>query len=331
MKTGMIIGESNDAYHGNNAVSTSTIKDFIKSPLLYYRKHVLKCVERKETAAMAFGSLAHCVVLEPKKFSDEYVIEPKLAPKKPTPAQRKSFESEKPTPQATASCEFWDEFCKKNIDKKVVSFDDVRRAVSLKKHVYANPTAEILLKNGVAEVSWRINTGEFFMQSRTDWFIESASAGQVAELQKSGIDIKEGQPVIVDLKTTQELDAWFRGNYGNAIYQFGYQLQLAFYLAVINKIRKAEGKEIVRHFLFVVVEKNEPHDCAVIALDERSFAMAQTQLKHYLAKLTKCYHSGIWEGYKDRGVMIAGVPEQIAQREEEEIFDAKIYEDPSKW
>jgi len=306
METGMIIGESNDSYHGNVSVSTSTIKDFIKSPYLYYRKHVKRDVERKETAAMTFGSSFHEFILEPDVFAQNHACLPS------------DFNGRTKEGKATKEAmeEGW---------KTILTQSDADALCQLRDSVYGNKTAAMILQNGKAEVSWRINVGAFFMQSRTDYFVESCTEEQAAMLREQGIDIKAGQPYIVDLKTTQELDAWFRDNYGNAIYQFGYQLQLAFYLAVINKIRKAEGKEIVRHFFFVVVEKQCPNDCAVIVLDERTFGLAQTQLKHHLAKLTECYKSGIWTGYKDRGICVAGVPEQIASREEESIFSEQTH------
>ncbi len=133
------------------------------------------------------------------------------------------------------------------------------------------------------------------------------------------------------MMTCAELEAWTRTNYGSAILKYGYHIQLAFYLAVINKIRKDEGKEPVRHFLFVVVEKSAPYDCAVVAIDERTFALAQTQVKHHLGKLSKCFETGEWLGYKDRGVIVSGIADNICGALEQEIFEEKTYENPANW
>lgn len=306
MELGMITGESNEVYHGNEAVSTSTIKDFIKSPYLYYRKYVAKDVERSETAAMTFGSMAHTFILEPEAFEKEYVVMPDGIDRRTKDGKAAYAEIE-------------------DSGKKIVSASDYKAVLELRKAIDLNPTAKLMLSNGVAEVSWRIDAGAYKMQSRTDWFVESCNEEQAEELRKHGLSIKAGDPVIVDLKTTQSLEDWEMQNYGNVIFKYGYQLQLGFYLAVINKIRKQQGKEIVRHFLFVVVEKSAPNDCAVIALDEKTFALAQTQLKHHLAELTKCYKTGEWKGWNSRGVVVCGIPENIISREEQEIFEARDF------
>jgi len=302
METGMIAGESNADYHGNGAVSTSSMKDFIESEYLFFRKHVARDVVRKETDAMRLGSAFHEFVLEPEEFKKNYAVLP------PDINLR-----------TKAGKEQRDELAEGG--RQIITQAEADKMGLWRDSIHDNPLAKALFTNGVAELSWRTKWKNLTLQSRTDWFIESASAEQVALLTADGVDIKEGQPIIVDLKTTQELAPWFRDNYGNQILQFGYQLQYAFYLAVINKLRQKQGKEIVRHFYFVAVEKSAPNDCAVITIDERTFALAQTQLKHYLGKMSACFKSGKWRGYKDRGLMVSGISENICQRKEEEMFE----------
>lgn len=305
MNYGMIRGESNNQYHQNPAVSATKIKTFIQSPYLYYRKYVAMDVITNATKAMKLGSAAHTYILEPEKFGSEYETLPS------------DFNG-----RTNAGKDYIAEL--KQTGRTALTRSEFDGIDALRKAVYMNPTAAILLSNGESEVSWRIKATEMYdMQSRTDWFVESASAEQVDELRKYGIEIAVGQPFISDLKTTAELDSWFRDNYGNAIYAFGAYLQYSFYLAVINAIRKMKGKEIVRHWFFIVVEKQVPNDCAVIALDERSFKLAQRQLTHHLDELMKCYESGNWTGYKDRGVLVSGVPKHIADREEALIFSER--------
>lgn len=303
---GMITGESNDAYHLNNAVSTSNIKDFLKRPMLFKAKCIDRTIQTKPTEAMEFGSAFHEYILEPDVFVKNYDCLPADYDGRTKAGKEIKAQMEES-------------------GKTIIKADTMAQIETLGVSINSNPVAKSLLSNGVAEVSWRINAGLFDMQSRTDWFVESANEEQVALLRKSGIEISVGQPIIVDLKTTQNIDEWFMPNYGNVIYKFGYQIQLGFYLAVVNKIRKEQGKEIVRHFLFVVVEKQEPNECAVIALNEESFGLAQTQLKDSLASLTSCYETGNWNAYSDRGVVIAGVPQQIITREEQDIFEKKSF------
>ena len=304
IKYGMITGESNEDYHGNACVSASTIKDFIKSEYLYYRKHIKRDCKQETTKAMTFGSVVHEYILERDVFDSNYAVNSYSGATKEGRLRKAEIIE---------------------AGQKAITASELAEIQRLSDAVYANPVAKSLLSHGKAEVSWRTNAGAFDMQSRTDWFIDEPTPEQIAMLQANGQNIKAGQPVIVDLKTTQELDAWRRNNYGNAIHQFSYHLQLAIYLAVINKIRKEQGKEICRHFLFVVVEKKPPYDCAVIVLSERSFGLAQTQLKEYLKRLTACYERNGWSGYKDQGIIEAGIPENICQREEQEMFEDRDF------
>ena len=304
-KYGMIRGESNDAYHGNDAVSNSSLKTFMQSRYLYMRRFITKDMVQEQTPAMKTGSSVHEFILEPDVFAQNHAF---------LPPDFNGRTSEGKALKAQMESD----------GKTTLSLKEADELAALRDSVYGNPTAAMLLSNGEPELTWRIKhpAFDFDMQSRTDWFAE-ATKEQAAELQKCGMEIEAGQPFIADLKTTADLAPWFRDNYSNQIYSFGYHLQNAFYRAVVNQIRKAQGLEIVRHFFFIVVEKKPPIDCAVVALSERSFGLAETQLKHNLSELGNCYKTGRWEGYKDRGILIAGVPEHIAEREEQEIRESR--------
>lgn len=312
MEYGMIRGESNGDYHGKGCVSASTIKDFIKRPSLYWFRHVAKLEKKEASDAMRFGSSFHEFILEPEKFKETHAFLPP------------SFNGRtKEGKELKSSIE--------ESGKIILEQSDYETLIKLRSSIQSNKLASILLTNGEPEISWRIDCGLFAMQSRTDWFIESANDAQVSALKKHGIKIEVGQSIIIDLKTTQDLDDWSLDNYGNSIWKFGYHLQLAFYLAVVNEIRKREGKEIVRHFLFVVVEKQSPYECAVVPLTERSFGLAQSQLKPTLAMLSECYRTGKWNSYNERELVVCGIPAKIASYVETEIFNEKKLENPSQW
>jgi hypothetical protein len=56
-------------------LSHSAFNEFMKSP-----RHFIayKLREKKTTPAMAFGSMCHCLVLEPNEFENRYIISPKF-------------------------------------------------------------------------------------------------------------------------------------------------------------------------------------------------------------------------------------------------------------
>ena len=72
---GIYLDMPNDVYHSLPALSSSKLKDFIKSPALYYRNYVSK-VERKRTTAMKntfdAGTHGHTLILEPQGYYNQF-------------------------------------------------------------------------------------------------------------------------------------------------------------------------------------------------------------------------------------------------------------------
>ena len=57
------------------AISNSSLSTFNYDPSYYYKVHVTKeLVDKKDSASLTFGSLVHCLLLEPEKVSERYVI-----------------------------------------------------------------------------------------------------------------------------------------------------------------------------------------------------------------------------------------------------------------
>ena len=65
---------NNHEYHSRPEIGSSMLKDFRKSPALYYAKHVAKSIKQKSTPALKFGTLLHCLVLEPEELENRYII-----------------------------------------------------------------------------------------------------------------------------------------------------------------------------------------------------------------------------------------------------------------
>lgn len=60
------------AYHAHPALGSSRLRELLKSPAHF------KANTRRETEALALGSLVHTLVLEPETFPDRYVVVPKI-------------------------------------------------------------------------------------------------------------------------------------------------------------------------------------------------------------------------------------------------------------
>lgn len=70
---------SNDVYHGDLSRDSSTsLKEFRKSPQLYYQKRIACTLPPDEpTDAMKLGTATHAVLLEPERFGDVIEIIPR--------------------------------------------------------------------------------------------------------------------------------------------------------------------------------------------------------------------------------------------------------------
>ena len=69
---------NNTEYHADtSAISASGLKLFMRSPAHYYAAYLdPNRIERSPTPAMRIGTATHCAILEPERFSAEYIALP---------------------------------------------------------------------------------------------------------------------------------------------------------------------------------------------------------------------------------------------------------------
>jgi len=142
---------SNADYHADPAISASQLKTVMQSPYHYWSRYLdPDRVAMVPTAAMRFGSLAHCAVLEPDELSKRYQLAP----------DRRTKEGKAAVVEMAAA----------GID--AVSEADMVLAVNMAVAVHGHPTAGALLQSGQAEQSFwwdDIATG-MRCKCRPDWF-----------------------------------------------------------------------------------------------------------------------------------------------------------------
>jgi len=112
-------------------LSYSSIKEFAKSPK-HYISYLNK--QRETTPALQFGSLLHCMLLEPQEFNNRYAIAPKYDMRK------------------TADKEAYAEFQIKNEGKEVVSDSLQTEVFEIAEIVKQNPEWEIAINGAKFEV-----------------------------------------------------------------------------------------------------------------------------------------------------------------------------------
>jgi exodeoxyribonuclease VIII len=153
---------SNADYHADPAISASQLKEISRSPYHYWSRYLdPNRVAMVPTAAMRFGSLAHCAVLEPDELSKRY----QLAPDRRTKEGKAAV-----IEMAAAGIE-------------AVSEADLAQALQIADAVRSNSTAALLLSNGAPEQSFwwdDVSTG-LRCKCRPDWL--SADGATIVDLK----------------------------------------------------------------------------------------------------------------------------------------------------
>ena len=191
----------NATYHADPAISASHLHLVARSPQHYWARYVdPERIPPAPTAAMTFGSLVHCAVLEPDELEKRYDVCP---PRNTKAGKERAIEMrEQGIEPVTAS--------------------DMRMAHAMARAVKRHPLAGELLQEGKAEQSFwwdDLDTG-LRCKCRPDW------------LKDDG--------VIVDLKTTNDASpqgfaksvATFRYHVGAAHYLNGIKAHRFVFIAV---------------------------------------------------------------------------------------------------
>lgn len=152
---------TNAEYHAHPSLSKSGLDRLAISPAHY---QAWLTDPRIETAAMRFGTAAHCAILEPARFEQEYAPLPEGLDRRTKDGKALYAELE-----ATG--------------KTLLSMDDWNTLNRMRDSVLAHPAARELLSEGQAETSHFSELYGVSVKCRPDWL----SGG-----------------LVVDLKTTQD-------------------------------------------------------------------------------------------------------------------------------
>lgn len=123
--------ETNDQYHANLAVGSTTLKKIANSSIL----HAFSS-EFNQTASMALGSAIHCAILEPERFGLDFAIAPIC--------DRRTKEGK----------EIFANFEAKVGNRTVITQDQAQDVIDMKASVMSHDIAKIMLTGGEAEYSY---------------------------------------------------------------------------------------------------------------------------------------------------------------------------------
>jgi hypothetical protein len=62
--------------HGAEVVTSSSLRDFIRSPKLYHDRYIVCTLPQRQSDVMLFGSATHAAVLQPEVFLERYYGDP---------------------------------------------------------------------------------------------------------------------------------------------------------------------------------------------------------------------------------------------------------------
>lgn len=275
MSTGPIYGESAEAYHASDAIGSHDLADLEPYPLYFFRKHVAKTiVDKTDSDALAFGRYFHSLALEGEEVTAAHYCEvPADAPSRPPEKYRTA---KKPSDETNAAFAWWDAFDAANAGREVLPAATKSLAWRMVESIREKPGVRSLFAEGAPEVTFRHQMDKFKVQCRADWWNPNFN----------------GLPVIVDVKTVGSM-----ADFDFHFDKFGYWRQAAFYMMVTEAVMAVEPQQ--HQHLFVVVEKQEPFQTAVRAIDAASLQVGRQEVMRLLTKLRGCYESGVWPGEPD--------------------------------
>lgn len=252
--------ENEDLYHQRDDLSQSKIKDHIKSPELFFRRHVAKVDKPESKSCYDMGKEVHESVLLRGSVGGFKVI----------PAEVLSKDGKK-------AGGAWKEFEKQNEGTLLFKLEEAERFDQILDAIMSHPVASQMMAESPTAVS------EMTLRSRV-------AVGTDAEecIIKSRVDrlVKPGE--VWDLKTTGDLDRmkW-------TVRDFGYDIQAYVYGAAADAHFGIEGTEVT----FVVVETKSPFRVRIWKPTRETLAVAADKTALAVADILDRRRSGEWNSY----------------------------------
>lgn len=272
---------SDDDYHNSIGLSSTQIKDAMQSLMYFDAKYNQKLIAPSEGPHFDVGRLLHCMVLEPDKVDERFILKPDIS--RPSVPQRINYDKwvkagrpdikthpNPPTKLAIERCEFWDNFDTNN--RCVISQDQLTLAENMAKAIKANPVVSSMLQHDN-------------LQCESSYYRRDLESNL---LVKARPDIKFGDS-IADIKTIALRgpvdEDWLISTLRAEVIKRKYHLSAALYLDVTN----------AHDFIFIFVNK-EPnyHWVAVLKLSDELVEKGRELYQKTLINIANAYHTNCW-------------------------------------
>jgi len=261
-------------YHGNAALlpgpslSASGAKVLLEqSPAHFWHQSALNPArEQKDADHFAIGRAAHALLLLGGDWERAFHILPEGFSR----AKTKQFAEE-----ISAA-----DFAKKK-GKTLIKASDMKLVEKIADRISGNADARNALLRGVPEMTlaWQDELTGVWLRARPDFLPQSCIDGE---------DVR----IVSDLKFMSPTYCSPRG-FSKAIDQFGYAISAAWYG---EGIRQIYGK-YPTHFLFIVIEKDEPHTVSTYWLEAEDIERGHKQMRQAIDLFAACLKRNEWPGY----------------------------------
>lgn len=303
-QTGCIIGEPNEVYHANPAISHSKLSEYIRRPAYFKGKYLDKVMDVGSTDALRLGAASHVLILEGRaEFEKQYFV------------QKEDFGWRKASDKMEA-CKTLNDLLFDPVDedelvevvqlkkdeiltffdarpgKRVLSPTEMKMLDQAYDSVFSNPLAASLLQGGMPEVTFR--SGEvphlgYAVQCRPDY------------INVDGCDVSEGKPYCCDLKSIAALPQW-----NGQLWKRGYHRAYPFYE---KTMQLAVGHQVTEKWFWIVFEKEYPFACFVYGPSPEVYQRGMDELGHAMPMLANAMHH---DDFADEGhdrVNLAKLPD----------------------
>lgn len=272
---------SSEAYHSHfNSFSSSQLKTILDDPEIFYKKYVIKEIEREEMSAFDIGTYFHTSILEPDKLQSECAVYTGV---------RRGKE--------------WESFKLLHKGKAIITSSELTQAETIIKAVKASTIANEYLSKSKVEVSCfnliYVYLGDVYCNghilTEKGWYINETG---YKFAQKKGVEIllkvradALGEDFILDLKSTS-------GNVKNdhlmrsKVSSYSYDLSASLYLDMFS----IESGKTYEKFIWTFASKDYGN-CKNYVASEKNIKVGRAKYKKALVLLSE-YLKNNWQ-FKD--------------------------------
>lgn len=255
-----------DEYHASDAITSTKIRQFIESPETYKDRlngtHPDCNRSGSDPRYFFFGNLFEdMITLDTEQLAEMYYFCKGGEPERP---QDRVINAKKPSQESKEKIAAWYAFLDAVGDRRIVSYPECRTIEKMLAGYYNNSTACQLWNSTEKQLTIRKKYKSQTLQCRFD-----------------GVNTQTD--IAVDLKTTSKPLEQF----SKAIYDYRYDLQLAWYSELYHMQFKRELKE----FKFIVCETIYPYRCQVIELPDGVIQSANFTIINAVKDMIDCIDS----------------------------------------